>query len=205
MPPKSGGSGNVLPPKRRTPIRPNHPVRTVQTSDQQALQKIAAIVDPAAVFRLHHPALPGAGVCLQFDRGIGAQDHAFGLGLGHVEPRALYFRPEPPVAVSVLFNRPNKILHSFSSEPSRMPIPPELSAARRHSLAARRSTSNRSYHRLREPPLPRRNPPPDPRSVLGRASFTLSARPPISAPFSSAMARSASAALLISTKPKPLA
>src|SRR5262249_420297 len=42
-----------------------------------------------------------------------------------------------------------------------------------------------------------------PRSVFGRASFTLSARPLTSAPFNAAMARSASEVSVISTNAKP--
>ena len=65
-----------------------------------------------------------------------------------------------------------------------------------------------AYQRLfwREPPPPLpRYPPPDPRSVFGRASLTFSARPSRSAPFKAAIARSPSALSLISTNPKPLA
>src|SRR5579862_4269920 len=59
--------------------------------------------------------------------------------------------------------------------------------------------------RRREGPPPRKfpRPPPPPPSLLGRASFTFRARPPKLVPFSAFMARSASSALVISTKPKP--
>src|SRR5271156_3587471 len=57
------------------------------------------------------------------------------------------------------------------------------------------------------PPLPPRSPPrslppPPLRSVLGRASFTFSVRPPIWVPFKAAIALSPSSALVISTNPK---
>src|SRR5579863_3829732 len=61
----------------------------------------------------------------------------------------------------------------------------------------------RPYQRLLRrwpPPLP-----PNERSVFGRASLTFRALPSSSLPFSSAMARSASALALISTNPNPLA
>src|SRR5207253_10298327 len=58
------------------------------------------------------------------------------------------------------------------------------------------------------PPYPPRPPPPPPgrgpRSVFGRASFTLSARPLISLPFNAEIARSASPSFVISTNAKPL-
>jgi hypothetical protein len=60
------------------------------------------------------------------------------------------------------------------------------------------------YQRLLPPRLPPPPPPPNERSVFGRASLTFSARPSSSLPFSSAMARSASALALISTNPNPL-
>src|ERR1035441_400743 len=58
---------------------------------------------------------------------------------------------------------------------------------------------------LRRPPPPPPPPPEPPRSVFGRASLTFRARPSNSLPFSSAIARSASALTLISTNPNPLA
>src|SRR5579862_4361289 len=57
-----------------------------------------------------------------------------------------------------------------------------------------------SYQRLlRRPP-----PPPPERSVFGRASLMVRARPLSSVPLSSEIAFSASASLVISTKPNPL-
>ena len=60
----------------------------------------------------------------------------------------------------------------------------------------------------RSPPLPpprspRSRPPPPACSAFGRASFTLSVRPPICEPFNAVMAFSPSSLLVISTKPKP--
>src|SRR6202035_3892597 len=56
----------------------------------------------------------------------------------------------------------------------------------------------------RSPPLPPRSRPPPPEcSVLGRASFTLSVRPPTCEPFNPVMAFSPSSLLPISTKPNP--
>src|SRR5580700_1132910 len=72
---------------------------------------------------------------------------------------------------------------------------------RRFRRAAPRSNLA-DYQRLlcwRRPP-----PPPEP-SVFGRASFTFSALPSRSRPLSSVIALSASALLLISTNPNPLA
>src|SRR5690348_13768101 len=64
-----------------------------------------------------------------------------------------------------------------------------------------------SYQRPRPPPPPpcppRSRPPPDGRSVLGRASFTFNLRPPICDPLSAAMAFSPSSSFVISTNPKP--
>src|SRR5580692_4282324 len=56
----------------------------------------------------------------------------------------------------------------------------------------------------RSPPRPPRSrPPPPARSVLGRASFTLSVRPPTCEPFNAVIAFSPSSLLAISTNPKP--
>src|ERR1044071_6836038 len=55
------------------------------------------------------------------------------------------------------------------------------------------------YHRDSRPGRP----PPRGLSVLGRASFTVSGRPPESRPFRAPMALAASASSVISTKPKP--
>src|ERR1051325_8921705 len=55
---------------------------------------------------------------------------------------------------------------------------------------------------LPPPPL-RPPPPPPPRSVFGRASLTLSVRPPSCDPFRAAMAFSPSSSFVISTNPKP--
>src|SRR6185437_5285650 len=56
---------------------------------------------------------------------------------------------------------------------------------------------------LPPPPLRPPPPPPPPRSVFGRASLTLSVRPPSCDPFRAAMAFSPSSSLVISTNPKP--
>src|ERR1700685_696399 len=69
---------------------------------------------------------------------------------------------------------------------------------------------NDQYRSRRPPPPPppprsRKPPPPPPpaRSVLGRASFTLSVRPPTCEPFNAVIAFSPSSLLAISTNPKP--
>src|SRR5580704_14171793 len=85
-----------------------------------------------------------------------------------------------------------------------------------HSLAptiGRATPAAVRYQRFRPPPPPppprpprsppRSLPPPPLRSVLGRASFTFSVRPPIWEPFKAAIALSPSSAFAISTKPKP--
>src|SRR5665213_2434604 len=59
-------------------------------------------------------------------------------------------------------------------------------------------------HHLPPPLLPRYPPPPDPRSVFGRASLTVSARPLSSLPLSISIARCPSASTFISTKANPL-
>src|SRR5581483_8647997 len=95
------------------------------------------------------------------------------------------------------------------------PPPAQSRRTRRAKKSEGRSTLGfarlRYYHRppppprgrLPQPPRPPPALPPPARSVFGRASFTLSARPLSWVPFNPLIAACASALASISTKPKP--
>jgi hypothetical protein len=90
------------------------------------------------------------------------------------------------------------------------PPNPHVQNARKRNAGTHSDNCSAFHQRSRRPPppprpprSPRSRPPPPARSVFGRASFTLSVRPPTWEPFKAAIAFSPSSLLAISTNPKP--
>src|SRR5262249_6723136 len=112
-------------------------------------------------------------------------------------PSPLPPRPRPHPLLTPLLLLPCSLL---SSSPKTNTAPALAGAVDRFLL---------DTHHCRPPPPrppphpPRPPPPPPPPAGLGRASFTLSCRPPSSAPFRAAIAACACDASSISTNPNP--